>query len=176
MPGPAGRMTDIETLAERVRTVERAVGDGNHAFPGVEDVSALESRLDELESRLDDLEAQADELDAATQAVRGYVGNVRSVNTEVERRADAALAATDRLERRLDELADRGGCEPAQTHTGREHEATDTGDTRPACEGAAWEQNQQVDGLVGEGRDGTGDGRDDESRPSGLTARVRALL
>lgn len=50
------------------------------------------TRLAELERRLTDLEA-------AVQALRGYVGGRRAEVTSVGRRADAALAAVDRLER-----------------------------------------------------------------------------
>lgn len=169
-------MTDIETLAERLRTVERAVGDGDHVFPGADDVAALESRLDEIESRLDDLEAQTDELDAATQAVRGYVGNVRSVNTDVERRAEAALAATDRLERRIEELTDRNRSEPTRPRPDQEREATGGRTAHPTGESRAWEQSQEIDGLAGEG---CGDAEpDSEGGPdgSGLAARISALL
>ncbi|MDS0281153.1 DUF7310 family coiled-coil domain-containing protein [Haloarcula onubensis] len=95
-------MTDVETLAERVDTVERAVTDGDHDFPAVDDLAELTERIEALEAEVTELHDRADELEAATQALRGYVGNVRSVNERVEGRADAALAATERLERRLD--------------------------------------------------------------------------
>lgn len=95
-------MTDVETLAERVDTVERAVTDGDHGFPAVDDLAELAERVEALEQQVAELHDRADELAAATQALRGYVGNVRSVNERVEGRADAALAATERLERRLD--------------------------------------------------------------------------
>jgi ABC-type transporter Mla subunit MlaD len=96
-------MTDVETLAERVRTVERAVTDGDHTFPAVDEIASLTERLDALERQVEELDERTAELEAATQALRGYVGNVRSVNERVEQRADTALAATERLERRLDE-------------------------------------------------------------------------
>jgi len=103
-------MSDVETLAERVRTVERAVTDGDHDLSAAEDLAALTERVGALERDVAKLEDRADELEAATQALRGYVGNVRSVNERVEGRADTALAATERLERRLDELeAERSG-------------------------------------------------------------------
>ncbi|WP_254273715.1 DUF7310 family coiled-coil domain-containing protein [Haloarcula marina] len=95
-------MTDVETLAERVQTVERAVTDGDHEFPEATDLAELEGRVAALERRLTGIDERTTELEAATQALRGYVGNVESVNERVEERADAALAATDRLERRLD--------------------------------------------------------------------------
>ena len=107
-------MTDIETLAERLRTVERAVTDGTTEFPEVTELAELENRMDTVEGRLADIDERTAELEAATQALRGYVGNIRSVNEDVEQRADAALAATDRLEVRLDEeLASPSVKEPA---------------------------------------------------------------
>ncbi|MFC7019968.1 MULTISPECIES: DUF7310 family coiled-coil domain-containing protein [Haloarcula] len=106
-------MTDLETLAERVRTVERAVTDGESEFPDATALADLETRIEALEDRVADIDDRTTELEAATQALRGYVGNVRSVNEDVEQRADAALAATDRLERRLDEeLPGRGRTAP----------------------------------------------------------------
>ncbi|MBV0901477.1 DUF7310 family coiled-coil domain-containing protein [Haloarcula salina] len=98
-------MTDVETLAERLQAVERAVTDGETEFPEVTDRGEFEDRIDGLEGRVDDLETRTAELEAATQALRGYVGNVRAVNEDVESRANAALAAVDRLEARLDEPA-----------------------------------------------------------------------
>ena len=111
-------MTDVETLSERLRTVERAVTEGDHTFPEVDDIAELTERLEAVEQRLDELDERTTELEGATQALRGYVGNVRSVNERVEGRADTALAATERLERRLDALSDdAGGQEPPSPAT-----------------------------------------------------------
>ncbi|GAA0244150.1 hypothetical protein ACFFQF_03735 [Haladaptatus pallidirubidus] len=101
-------MSDFETLDNRLRTVERALIDRNGNPVTHEDSEAddcpvvtsmtapeLTARVDELESRADDVEPRLDELDAAVQALRGYVGNIRAVNADVERRADAALAKTE---------------------------------------------------------------------------------
>lgn len=96
-------MADVETLADRVRTVERAVTDGECEFPDATTLAEVEARVETVEERIEDLDDRATELEAATQALRGYVGNVRSVNEDVEQRADAALAATERLEARLDD-------------------------------------------------------------------------
>jgi len=107
-------MTDVETLEERVRTVERAVTDGDHDFPAVDELTELTERIDAIEQRVEELDERTTELEAATQALRGYVGNVRSVNEQVEQRADTALAATERLERRLEAGdAESPGREPA---------------------------------------------------------------
>ena len=96
-------MPDTETLDERLQAVERTLTGTDHDLAGLADAADLATRLDDLEARLDDVESQLTELEASTQAVRGYVGNVRAVEQAVEQRADAALAKAEQLERRLDE-------------------------------------------------------------------------
>ena len=91
-------MPDEETLDRRLRAVERSVTDGEHDVDDLRDVGALVERIESLESQVADAEDRIADLEAGTQALRGYVGNVRSVNQDVERRADAALAAVERLE------------------------------------------------------------------------------
>jgi chromosome segregation ATPase len=54
--------------------------------------------------RLDTLESRVSELEATTRALRGYVGGVRAADTEIERRADAALAAVSRLDAELETI------------------------------------------------------------------------
>ncbi len=89
-----------DSLRERVEALERTVADGEF---DAGDTAAHAERLSELESRLDAVESTLDDLEAATQALRGYVGNVRSVNDEVEQRADTAIAKVRALEDELDE-------------------------------------------------------------------------
>lgn len=91
-------MASPHTLEERLSAVERAVTDEDVPVASVDDAAALTSRLDAVESRLETLEARIDETDAAVAAVRGYVGEIRHVNEEVERTANAAVAAVDRLD------------------------------------------------------------------------------
>ena len=91
-------MASRHTFEERLAAVERAVTDEDVPVASVDDAAALTTRLDAVESRLETLEARIDETDAAVAAVRGYVGEVRHVNDEVERRANAAVAAVDRLD------------------------------------------------------------------------------
>lgn len=79
---------------ERLRAVERAVTGTEHSVADVPDGAAAAAEREELVARLDDVEARVEELEAATQALRGYVGSVRAVNREIERRADLALART----------------------------------------------------------------------------------
>jgi len=85
-------------LERRVAALERAVTDGEGDAAELADAAVTADRLEDIESTLDDLEDRVAELEAATQALRGYVGNVRSVNREVEDRADLALSRVEELE------------------------------------------------------------------------------
>ena len=81
-----------DRLEERLHAVERALTGTDDAVADLGDEASASAEREELSTRLDDLEARVEELEAATQAVRGYVGSIRSVNQAVERRADLALA------------------------------------------------------------------------------------
>jgi chromosome segregation ATPase len=94
-------MPDEDTLERRLRAIERTLTDGDHEVTAIRDAGDRIDRIEALESRLTDVEDRLADLDAGTQALRGYVGNVRSVNEDVEQRADAALAAVERLEARV---------------------------------------------------------------------------
>lgn len=95
-------MPDEETLDRRLRAVERSLTDGDHDLDALRDAATRIERVESLERWLADTEDRVTELEAATQALRGYVGSVRSVNEDVEQRADAALAAVERLEAQID--------------------------------------------------------------------------
>ena len=178
---PTRPMTDVETLAERVRTVERAVTDGDHTFPAVDDLAELTSRVEALEQQVTELDERTAELEAATQALRGYVGNVRSVNERVERRADTALSATERLERRLDG-DDRAVSEhdpgaeqsagPDDRVCERHVEGAADGDRRAS--GPSDRHAPSDDGSAAVDSDGGPD--TDESDDAGLLEGIRALL
>lgn len=94
-----------ESIERRLDAVERAVIDGESTADGDEIAGRADAagsndfhdRLATLESRVEVLDDRVAELEAATQALRGYVGGVRAVNRDVERRADAALAAVEAL-------------------------------------------------------------------------------
>lgn len=98
-------MTELES---RLETLERAVTDGEHDLSELADEADALERLNEVEATCEQFERQLAELEAATQAVRGYVGSIRAVNSEVEQRADAALAAVESLEEQL-EVTERNG-------------------------------------------------------------------
>jgi chromosome segregation ATPase len=175
-------MTDIETLAERLRTVERAVTDGETEFPTVTELAELESRVETIEQRVDDIDERTADLEAATQALRGYVGNIRSVNEDVEQRADAALAATDRLETRLDEeLASGLAADPSATRA--EQLRTEMAQGRPGSSNSDTQtETTATTGLAAESRTDfsaiTDGGDPEESEPTdpGMLGRIRALL
>lgn len=118
-------MPERSDLDRRLRAVERALTDGDHDVAALQDAAAGVERIDAIEARIADLEERTTELEAATQAVRGYVGNVRAVNGEVEDRADAALAAVDRIEARLADLETTG----SMREFGTAGERTPTGST-----------------------------------------------
>jgi uncharacterized coiled-coil protein SlyX len=87
-----------DTLRRRIEALERAVTDGDHDLSTLAGDADIRERLQTVETRLDELETTVTELDAATQALRGYVGNLRSVNRDVERQAEAALAKVEELQ------------------------------------------------------------------------------
>ncbi|WP_324663116.1 DUF7310 family coiled-coil domain-containing protein [Haloarcula sediminis] len=162
-------MTDVETLEERVSTVERAVTDGDHKFPAVDDLAELTERVAALEDRVAELDERADELDAATQALRGYVGNVRSVNERVEGRADAALAATERLERRLDAATEErrpGDAEAGESVT----------DWEPSDDTHEDRRTKRRPSEVDSDRDGEPGTTAADARDAGVLEQIRALL
>jgi hypothetical protein len=141
-------MVDIDEVDERLRAVERALTDDGRDGTAPEDVASLAARLDAVEEQVDALTDRVDELAASTQAVRGYVGNVRSVNRDIEQRADAALAAVESLETRVEESnGESQGAEsrhePRQ-RTGRPHGA---GGTDGAGSGGT-DQNKDVAGRT----------------------------
>lgn len=134
-------MPDDETLERRLRAVERTLTDGDHDVTTLGDAAELADRVETLETDLAEARDRIVELEAATQAIRGYVGEVRSVNDDVERRADAALAAVDRLEDALE--GRRAGPDGVSTAASREpgRQAGSRSGQRPGRE-----RTQQHDG------------------------------
>lgn len=95
-------MTTIEQLEQRVAAVENTVTDGNVDFEEVSEITELIQEVESMSDRLETLERRLVEIEGATQSLEGYLGNVRSVNQETEDRADAAIAAVDRLEQKIE--------------------------------------------------------------------------
>jgi hypothetical protein len=73
------------------------------------------------------------ELEAATQALRGYVGNVRAVNRDIEQRADTALAKAESVESALDETGQDDPGETRRGGSGRERQSRDEKITQRAA-------------------------------------------
>ncbi|KAB1192208.1 hypothetical protein GJR96_01615 [Haloferax sp. MBLA0076] len=99
--GFAHAVDRTDELVSRLEAVERTVTGTDTDVSSLEDVAAIEDRLSAVESTVESLSERLDEVDAATQAVRGYLGGVRTVNEDVERRANAALAKAESLESAL---------------------------------------------------------------------------
>lgn len=87
-----------DDLSERLRAVERALTDADTAVADLSETAAVQERLDDVESDLETLTERLDALDATVQSLHGYVGELEHVNDRVERRADAARAAVERLD------------------------------------------------------------------------------
>jgi hypothetical protein len=99
---------DVDELRDRLDAVERTLTDGADDLDGLQAAADAAGTIEDLQDRVAEMEDRIAELDAATQAIRGYVGSVRSVNRDVERRADAALAKVEALEAELDVTPDAG--------------------------------------------------------------------
>lgn len=118
---------DVDSLAEptdsrvveRLRAVERAITGTDGPVADLGDEAAAAAERDALSEQLDELESRVTELEAATQAIRGYVGSVRSVNEAVERRADLALAEArkNRANAAGDDASSDGGTGAADGQT-----------------------------------------------------------
>lgn len=170
-----------ETLSERLDAVERALTDDETDVTDVRERAALSAEVDRLDARLDDVEAQLEELDAAVEAVRGYAGNLRAVNRDVERRASAALAKAEALETALDPEDGSGTTDrrsiPTAASTGVEHAegsvGTDSGeaDARPSTDSGR--SGEKVGSATADTnrRENPKPGRDAPTVPTGSTAR-----
>lgn len=112
-------MTD-DDIEDRLAAVERRL---DAAYPepteGVD-----EERVEAMAERLADVEA-------AVEAIEGYVGEVERIDDELERRADAALAASDDLEERVAELEATIAAQRERANSPVET-ATDATDGEPA--------------------------------------------
>jgi len=97
-------MSEIERLDQRLAAVERVVVDGDIAVEELADCAALAEDIERLESRLEDHERRLAALKGTTDALGGFMSNVKGVNQTVERQANGAIAAVDRLEHRLGDL------------------------------------------------------------------------
>ena len=100
----------MDELEARIEALERAVTDGDHDLSELATEGETRERLAAVETETADLADRVAELEAATQALRGYVGNVRAVNRDIEQRADAALTKAESVESAI--VDDRPGDPP----------------------------------------------------------------
>lgn len=82
----------MDDQEERISALERAITDGDHDLSELNEAGEFAARLTALEEQVADIADSIAELEAASQAIRGYVGNIRATNRDVEQRVDAALA------------------------------------------------------------------------------------
>lgn len=151
-------MSEETAIERRLSAVERAIADGDGEIAALAEAGDREERLRALEERVEAIEDSIADLEAATQALRGYVGNVRSVNEDVEQRADAALAAVERLEDRLGE----GGRGERHAPTNRSADRSTGTRERADSTGRTARQNRHTDASRDRARSSEG------ATPSGL--------
>jgi TolA-binding protein len=150
------------TTEERLAAVERALTGGDHDLEALAEGAATADRVADLESEVEELTDRIAELEAATQALRGYVGNVRSVNEEVEQRADRALEAAREARRAVGDPEQSGrdvtGEAPATGHRGPGvDDATPAADARGGyCEHCD-RPIEEASGEAGSSQAGTGE-------------------
>ncbi|ELY46802.1 hypothetical protein C496_00035 [Natronorubrum tibetense GA33] len=162
-------MSDIDRIDQRLSAVERAVVDGDVELDRVADLAAVIEDVERLETRLEEHERRLAELEGTVDAVHGLVGNVETVNEDVERQADAAIAAVDRLEYRIDEL-ERSLAKRERQGDGRELDdgtGGQAGTVAPALETAGGDEQPSRSGHMS----GTSA---NESGSTGLVARERS--
>ncbi|SFC64721.1 hypothetical protein SAMN05444422_11321 [Halobiforma haloterrestris] len=108
-------MTDTERLERRLAAVERAVVDGDARVDELADLESALAAISDLEERLEEHERRLADLEGRTGSLEGFTGELQAVNEEVERQAAAAVAAVDRLERRLPASGDEDRYPDAST-------------------------------------------------------------
>ncbi len=129
-------MSDIERIDQRLSAVERAVVDSDVKLDQLADLATLTEDLDRLEDRIEAHEQRIASLEGTVDALDGFAGSVESVNEDVEKQADAAIAAVDRLEYRIDELEDSIETDAVFDFDEGDDVADGSGTDRPALESA----------------------------------------
>lgn len=150
-----------DDVAERLDAVERALTGSDADLPSLAADAELVDRVGAAEERLDAVEERIEELDAAIQAVRGYVGNVESVNEDVERRANAAVAGVEALEERVADL---------ESGDRTDYRATAEPRTRGGPSDDPGGETASQDRVRGD------DSQDDAEGDRGVVARLREAL
>ncbi|WP_336034849.1 DUF7310 family coiled-coil domain-containing protein [Halobacterium yunchengense] len=170
----------LDDLSERLRAVERAVTDGDTAVAELADAAAVHGRLEDLRSDVDELGERLDAVEATVQSLHGYVGELDAVNDRVERRADAARAAVDRLEARsqfaapTDEPGATGSSEPQRRGPPAADVAAGAADDVLA--GAAGDAPSTDSPPTGQSTDRRAGDRSDRTGDESLLDRLRESL
>jgi chromosome segregation ATPase len=166
-------MSESDAIDQRLRAVERALTDDESDLTDLRTAAERTHDVEALSARLDDVDERLDELDAATQALRGYVGNVREVNESVERRADAALAKAESLEAAFDD--GRARAEPDADDSRSDADAgRPRSDRRCGCDSSRRAPSRRdTTGFEGDDELTDADGETDDR---GLLARIAELL
>lgn len=168
----------MDDLRERLDAVEQAVTDGDGDLAALADGAATAERVETLETEVAELRDDVRELQAATRAIRGYVGQVRSINDTAEQRAETALAKVERLESDLGTTADgesdseqrTAPAEPGDPPHQRSQESCHAcgRPTDPNAAGDRRSSNHETDGVRNGSREtesGGFEARADEGRP-----------
>jgi hypothetical protein len=166
MDGATPRDGSIE---DRLAAVERAITEDQGERAELPTETA--DRVDAVEDDLGDLTDRVAELEAATQALRGYVGNVRAVNEEVQQRADAALAKAEAAQSALEERDHTGA---PDTHRGPTAYADEPTVDAPGTRRRAGSSRDSH--PAGPDPDRPPADRGDREQERSLLARIRALL
>lgn len=170
-----------DDLSERLRAVERALTDADTAVADLSEKAAVQKRLADIEADLDVLGERVDALDATVQSLHGYVGELEHVNDRVERRADAARAAVERLddEQRRRQPADPPANRPTESDPG----TSDSPAQRVSEAGADGAMGDEGIGREAIGAEAVGDeaigaesSDEDEASEASLLDRVRESL
>jgi hypothetical protein len=155
----------MDELEARIEALERAVTNDDHDLSELATEGETRERLAAVETELGDLADRVAELEAATQALRGYVGNVRAVNNDIEQRADAALAKAESLESAI--AGDPVGDGPGRDRQAAERNTSGEHDSSPFTQTASRDQsavNEPEETTAGQDRDGHGRNTDQHGR------------
>jgi len=148
-----------DTIEQRLAAVERALTDDDHDLSALVAEGETADRLRTVEDDVAELQDRVADLEAATQALRGYVGSVKSVNDEVRERADLALETAERAEEAATADASGASAEPDSPTgpdvTGQRPAAAST-DEEPTLELAADDGTREPTGPAA-GSDDTAD-------------------
>jgi hypothetical protein len=153
-------------LDARLDAIERALTDDDADLSELRQTTAALDDLDGLESRVTEIESRLDELEAGLEAVRGYAGNVRAVNRDVERRASAALAKAETLENAVENRPETTDRKPNATGQVDPDPVTEhrTRDRAPPSQPAGGAGGRAADAPRSTGGRPEGE-HDDSSRP-----------